>query len=527
MRLKDIKSAYDVVVIGGGITGAGVFHRAVGLGLSALLVEANDFAWGTSSRSSKMVHGGLRYLKQGRVRLTRSAVKERERLLSTYPGLVTPLSFVMPLYKGRGPSKTLMSAGLNIYSFMAGHRQHRFFTPGVLEKMVPGLRNDDLGSAVEFTDAQVDDARLVLRLIFDGLDTGGCAVNYVRAQNLERDAKGRICAVNLQCSDTGIEKNIKTRAVINATGAFAEILHKSPVKNLHIRPLRGSHLIFSNEKFYMEQVLTFSHPADNRPVFIFPWENCMVLGTTDVDHGSDLCCEPAVSRAESEYLLQGLKFILPGARLSQHDVMATMAGVRPVLSKVKTAASKESREHAVWTDKGLVTVTGGKLTTFDLIARDALKAAAPFLPSASPAKNHGITAEDTETIYKNSVDIPGLDPEKIYRLTGRYGKRAEQLISHSCTHLDQDLSAPVGQTRTLWGELLHAAAFEQVRHLDDLMLRRVRIGLLLPKGGMDLMDRIKALTAKALGWDDTRWDQEITAYKTLWQNHYSPNPWQV
>ncbi len=321
--------------------------------------------------------------------------------------------------------------------------------------------------------------------------------------------------------------------MINATGAFAETLHPSPVKNLHIRPLRGSHLIFSNEKFKLDKVLTFAHPADGRPVFIFPWEESLVLGTTDVDHGPDLHLEPAISQTESDYLLQGLGFILPESGLAQNDVMATIAGVRPVLSKVKTSASKESREHAVWKDKGLVTVTGGKLTTFDLIARDALKAAASFLPAGPGKKKRGRFPEKGETRPHTLTNIPGLDPETSKRLWGRYGDRAGQLSQHPGFSLDPDffldsgLFAPVGQTRTLWAELLHAAAFEQVRHLDDLMLRRVRIGLLLPHGGVDLMDQIKALTAKALGWDDTRWDQEITSYKTLWQHHYSPNPWQV
>ncbi len=527
MRLGDTKSDYDIVVIGGGVSGAGVFHRAVSMGLSALMVEARDFAWGTSSRSSKMVHGGLRYLKQGKIGLTRASVRERQRLLSVYPGLVTPLSFVMPLYKDLGPSKTVMSAGLNIYSFMAGRRQHTFFDPGLLEETIPGVRKDRLVSAVEFLDAQVDDARLVLRLIFDGCDAGGHAVNYVKAFSLERDGRGRVCAVNLKSSDTGIEKTVRTRAVINATGAFAETLHPSPVKDLHIRPLRGSHLIFSNEKYRLDKVLTFSHPTDGRPVFIFPWETCVVLGTTDVDHGPDLCLEPAISQEESDYLMQGLDAILPGAGLTQDDVMATIAGVRPVLSKAKTNASKESRDHAVWTDNGLVTVTGGKLTTFDLIARDALKAAASFLPARALDKDNGFVAEDAGETGMPLPDFPGLDPQKALRLSGRYGNRACQLVKRLDTHTRKDLFDPVDRTRTLWAEILHAAACEQVMHLDDLLLRRVRIGLLLPNGGMDVMPQIKALTSPVLGWDDAQWQQEITAYKNVWQHHYSPNPWQV
>ena len=167
INLSDIKKEYDVIVVGGGITGAGVFHEAVQRGYSVLLIEAKDFAWGTSSRSSKMVHGGLRYLKQGKFLLTKAAVNEREFLLKQYPGLVTPLKFVMPIFDHYGPSKSSMKIGLSIYSLLAGERQHKSYSKEEAIKKIPGIRNQDLVSAVGFKDAQVDDARLVLRLIYD------------------------------------------------------------------------------------------------------------------------------------------------------------------------------------------------------------------------------------------------------------------------------------------------------------------------------------------------------------------------
>ncbi|MCK5313172.1 MAG: FAD-dependent oxidoreductase, partial [Desulfobacteraceae bacterium] len=284
MNIPDLKTTYDMVVIGGGITGAGVFHEAVKKGYQVLLVEAKDFAWGTSSRSSKMVHGGLRYLAAGQWKLTKKAVKERERLLRCYPGLVTPLDFIMPVFDHYGPSSTSMKIGLSIYSFLAGEKQHKTYPKADVINTIAGIREQNLVSAVGFKDAQVDDARLVLRLIYEACLQDGTALNYTKAISIERDHTNKVAAVNIKDKRTGSLAEIKTKVVINATGAFAETLHPSPMKGFHIRPLRGSHLIFPGNLLPIDQVVSFMHPKDLRPVFLFPWEGSVLLGTTDVDH---------------------------------------------------------------------------------------------------------------------------------------------------------------------------------------------------------------------------------------------------
>jgi len=238
-----------MVVAGGGITGAGVFHEAVKRGFKVLLADGRDFAWGTSSRSSKMVHGGLRYLKQGRFFLTRAAVQEREFLLRRYPGLVNPMKFIMPLFRHYGPSRSAMTAGLSVYSLLAGEKQHQCFTQTEALDKIPGLRAEGLLSALGFKDAQVDDARLVLRIIYDACRNGGEAVNYTRVTGVERDAKGRVASVLIRDEDSGAGLEIKTPVLINAGGALAEILHPSPMKGFHIRPLRGSHFFFLRTTF--------------------------------------------------------------------------------------------------------------------------------------------------------------------------------------------------------------------------------------------------------------------------------------
>ena len=516
---------YDLVIVGGGVTGAGVFHEAVLRGLRPLLVEANDFAWGTSSRSSKMVHGGLRYLKEGKFLLTWSAVRERQRLLSVYPGLVDPLNFIMPLYDGHGPSMGAMKFGLSLYSLMAGEKQHEIFSRAQTLGMVPKVCQENLLSAVGFKDAQVDDSRLVLRLIFDGCDQGGQAFNYTRATAVERNRQGKVVGVCLKDMETNVNVRVQTPVVINATGAFAEALHPSPVKGFHIRPLRGSHLIFPGEIYPLDRVISFIHPKDNRPVFLFPWEGCLFLGTTDVDHTDgdhtgDVSKEPCISLGEAEYLMAGLAHILPDLQVSLADCIASIAGVRPILSKRKKAASKESREHVVWKDKGLITVTGGKLTTFRLLAADALKAAQKYLPVCSKSLANSRAGQESRPLPGG---IPGikegvLSDRETQRLWGRYGARVKYM-AENCNETDFSF---IAATQTLWAELCHGAQNEQIRHLSDLLLRRVRIGLFLPNGGMDLMDEIQARLRPFLVWDDEKWTRERKAYERVWQDAYAP-----
>jgi glycerol-3-phosphate dehydrogenase len=512
MSFSDLKNEYDIIVIGGGITGAGVFYEAVQSGWKPLLLEARDFAWGTSSRSSKMVHGGLRYLKQGKLLLTKEAVKQRELLLKTYPGLVTPLKFIMPVFGHYGPSMIAMKTGLTIYSFMAGEKQHEIYSKAQTIEKIPGIRRENLVSAVGFKDAQVDDARLVLRLIHRGKLLGGKALNYTKVEGIKRDQKGDIAGVDITDEETGRAFEIKTRVVINATGAFAEQLHPRPGKGLHIRPLRGSHLIFPGKKFPLKQVISFIHPQDSRPVFLFPWEGCIVLGTTDVDHDQYIKAVPFVTMDEADYLMEGLKYILPNVNLSLKECISSFAGVRPVLSRKNKSASKESREHVVWKDKGLITVTGGKLTTFQLLAKDALKAAKPYLPrpvdmnmEPKPEK------QNYSELWKVSKDIQE-------RLTGRYGISGCQKIRN----YDEKFFLPIETTKTLWTEIVYAAEHENICHLSDLLLRRVRIGLLLPQGGTDILERVESLCKPYLSWDNKRWYKEKKDYIKLWKSFYTP-----
>jgi glycerol-3-phosphate dehydrogenase len=305
------------------------------------------------------------------------------------------------------------------------------------------------------------------------------------------------------------------RVVINATGAWADRLREDVGIPPRIRPLRGSHLIFPAWRLPVAQAVSFLHPVDRRPVFIFPWEGITLVGTTDVDHDQPLDKEPSISPEEVAYLMAAVEAQFPSLRLTLDDVLSTFAGVRPVIGTGKVDPSKESRDHVVWEENGLLTVTGGKLTTFRLIALDALKAVRHRLPELPPID------DKVPVLNQVDVDLPGtghLDEAVRRRLLGRYGTDAPALVA---TAKPGELE-PVSGTQTLWAELRWGARAEGGVRLDDLLLRRLRLGLLLPRGGEALLGRIQELVQPELGWTKARWMEEASRYRALIERAYQP-----
>lgn len=505
---------WDLIIIGGGITGAGVFREATGLGLKALLLEQKDFASGTSSRSGKLVHGGLRYLKQGQINTTRHSVRERERLLREAPGLVEPLGFLLPISKKKPLDKLLYGAGLYFYDLLAGRKTHRYHRKDAALMLAPHISQEVLKGCYCWEDAQADDARMVLRLILETIADGGVALNYAEAAELLIDGSGEVTGVMVRDRETEKVVEVRARAVINATGAWSDELRRQVGGRPVIRPLRGSHLIFPGWRLPVAQAVSFTHPDDNRPVYVFPWEGITLVGTTDLDHSANLNDEPAITPQEKEYLLNAVKAQFPAFNLRESDVISTFAGVRPVAGTGKKDPSKESREMFLLKESGLVTITGGKLTTFRLLALEALKAVVPKL-------SLDVRALTERRVYKSSAALPGVrNPGLARRLAGRYGNLAPSLVDESVS----DELEEIPGTPYVWAELRHAARHERVVHLEDLLLRRVRLGLLLRDGGLQHTDRIKALVAPELGWGDRRWDEEIGRYGEIWRRAYGPVP---
>lgn len=517
MNFSGLPGSVDIVIAGGGITGAGVFREAVRMGLRAVLVEQKDYAWGTSSKSSKLIHGGLRYLKEGKFHLTMDSVIHRERLVREAPGLVSSLGFYLPVYAGKSPGKLVLEAGLTIYDLMSRKKQHCYLDNNEFMEKVPGLRNEGLKGGFFFHDAQVNDAGLVQRLINEAVELGGLALNYTRLAKVHRNSRGKVSAVTIQDAETGEACEIKTGSVINSTGAWAENIMKSPNPAYHLRPLRGSHLVFPGNAFPFSDAVTIVHPRDKRPLFIIPWESVYIFGTTDIDHKKDLNTEPSMTKQEASYLLEALDYYFGSYGKGIKDAVSSFAGIRPVLSRGNVPPSQESREHAVWKDNGLITVTGGKLTTFRKLAWDALKAASPFLPDNSGISQNQPVFTKNADIESGAGGLYGLPEHAWKRICGRYGDRAHKIIEDHKNRL-----SVISGSEIRWAEVGYSASTEQIRHISDLLLRRTRLGLVLPDGGACIMEDLGEILKPALGWDDMKWAEEKEAYKKEWQLYFSP-----
>jgi len=489
--LAELHPRYDLVIVGGGITGAGILVEAARAGIPALLLERDDFASGTSSGSSKLVHGGLRYLKGGQWRLTLESVRERKRLLREAPDLVEPQPFLMPIYRGSRPGKLAMSIGLWLYDRMAGEAKSRWVDAGEALALEPHIAREGLLGAMLYEDARTNDARLVMSLIVEAGNAGAMARNYTRVDELLQ-GDGRVRGVRVSDADGGT-REIEAGVVIDATGAAAGRLQGAGGAAPKLRPLRGSHFIFAHDKLPVRNAVSWLHPRDKRPIFAYPWEGVTLYGTTDVDHDGARAAPPRMSAQESAYLIEGLRHQFPGLALEAGDALSSFSAVRPVVAGGKASPSAESRESAQWSAPGLVGVTGGKLTTFRLTAREALREAA--------RQQKGLGPTDVDAT--------------LFRAPSSTAMRTQ-------TRSVEEIS--LAGTRYSLMKLRHACRHEQVVHLDDLMLRRSRLGLITPHGGRALLEKIRPVACEELRWDEPRWREEERRYLERWARDHAPVP---
>jgi glycerol-3-phosphate dehydrogenase len=513
-RLREnTQDEWDVVVAGGGITGAGIAREAARRGLSVLLVDRQDFAWGTSSRSSKMVHGGLRYIASGDIKTTMHSVSERERLMNEAPGLVDQMGYLMAHYKGGFPGPFVLNSLLRIYDFLAGKKYRKYHKLESFETLNPLINDENLIGGTQFADAVTDDSRLVIRVLREAQKDGAEVFNYIGVDSLIKE-NGHVVGANLKDAETEEVFMVKAKVVINATGAWADELRGEVSAERNIRPARGSHLVVPSWRLPVAQALTAMHPDDKRPIFIFPWEGRTIIGTTDLDNEGIDNKEVAMTRVELEYLMRVANVQFPKAALVEKDIISSWAGVRPLVSSGALNPSKEKRNHSVWSDKGLVTVSGGKLTTFRLIALDVLEVAEQYLPDFS-AKDFGA---DMFTKFKPAHGLFKALPDYLKkRLQGHYGMDSDRLLAQAHAN---ELDVIPGAS-AMWAELRWSAKNEAVVHLDDLLLRRTRIGLLVEQGGLIFEDKIKSICCQELKWTDQHWQIERERYKSIWNKYYS------
>ena len=511
---------FDIVVIGGGVTGAGVALDAATRGLSVALVEQRDFAAGTSSRSSKLFHGGLRYLEQLELGLVTEALHERNLMLNRLcPHLARPVTFLYPLTH-RVWERPYVGAGIALYDVLAAFGdnplpRHRHLSKRAARQLVPSLRSDALTGAITYSDAQVDDARHTMSLVRTAAHHGAAVAPSVQVVGLVRDGE-RVVGVQARDVETGDELTIRARQTVNATGVWTDqIQDMAGGSALRVRASKGVHLVVPRDRIQAGAGLICRTPSS--VLFVIPWGDFWLVGTTDTDWNLDLA-HPAASAADLDYLLgQANRWLDPA--LTHADIVGVYAGLRPLLSGESDSTSKLSREHAVsMVAPGLVSVAGGKYTTYRVMAADAVDAAVAALGLDAPPSC-------TETIplvgatgweaMRNRRDAlakeSGLPVERIDRLLARYGSETPVLLAL----LDEDPALREclpGTDDYLGAEVRFAVSHEGALHLNDVLTRRTRLSIETPDRGVSAAPVAAAIMAGVLGWDDATVAREVDSY---------------
>ena len=518
--LERMRSAtHDILVIGGGVTGAGIALDAATRGLSVALVEQRDLASGTSSRSSKLLHGGLRYLEQYDFGLVREALRERDLHLTTLaPHLARPISFLFPL-TGAPWERAYIGAGIALYDTLGGARNmpaHRHLTRTGALRLVPALRADALRGAIRYYDAQIDDARHTMEIARTAASYGAAVVTSARVTSFIREGE-RVVGAHVDDLESGETLSIRAQQVINATGVWTDDVQELVGRGrIRVRASKGVHLVVPRDRIIADSGLILRTASS--VLFVIPWGRHWILGTTDTDWDLDLA-HPAASRSDIDYLLDQVNRVLRHP-LTYEDVEGVYAGLRPLLSGESDATSTLSREHAVATTApGLVTIAGGKYTTYRIMAKDAVDLAARSLPGRVPDsvtdRTPLVGAIGYFALRNRRFELAersGLHVVRIENLLSRYGSLTEELLA--MIEDDPTLGDPLhGADDHLQVEIVYAASHEGALHLDDVLTRRTRISIETFDRGVAAAPHVARLMAPVLGWDQGRIAREVAHYE--------------
>ncbi len=510
---------FDVVVIGAGSTGGGAALDAVTRGLSVALVEARDFAAGTSSRSSKLVHGGLRYLEQQEFGLVREALRERGLMLNVLaPHLVRPVPFLYPLTEHW--ERPYIGAGMVLYDGMGGHKglkRHRHLTKRGSLKIAPALKPDSLVGGIQYYDAQVDDARHTLALSRTAAKYGAAVASNAPVVGFLREGE-RVTGVRVRDLRSGDEIDVRSRQVINATGVWTDDVQSLVGERgkFQVRASKGVHLVVPRDRLQLETGLILR--TEKSVLFVIPWGRHWIIGTTDTDWKLDKA-HPAASSGDIDYVLDRLNRVL-AQPLTHEDVEGVYAGLRPLLTGESESTSKLSREHTVAAPvPGMVSVAGGKYTTYRVMARDAVDAVARGLDQAVPPSCTDVTelvgAEGYRALWNQRhrlAEPSGLHPARIEHLLQRYGSRIHELLAEIARQ--PELAKPLpGAEDYLRVEARYAASHEGALHLDDVLARRTRISIETFDRGLGAAEPAARLMGEVLGWSEDDVRREVDFYR--------------
>ena len=511
---------FDVVVVGGGVVGTGCALDAAARGLEVALVEARDLGSGTSSRSTKLIHGGLRYLEQQEFGLVREALKERSLLLNDLaPHLVRPVSFLYPLTR-RGLERAYVGAGMLLYDSLGGYkglRRHRHLTRRQALKVAPGLKRTVLVGAIQYWDAQLDDARHTMEIARTAAHYGAAVVSNAEVVGLLREA-GRATGVRVRDMSSGQELDVAAREVVNATGVWTDDVQGLVGERgkFRVRASKGIHLVVPRDRVQLDTGVILRTPTS--VLFIIPWGRHWLLGTTDTDWELDKF-HPAATQADIDYVLERANAVL-AAPLGHDDVEGVYAGLRPLLEGESEAASQLSREHTVAVPvPGLVAVAGGKYTTYRIMARDAIDAVVRGLgESVPPSPTEHVPllgAVGFRAVWnrrRQLAEASGLHLARIEHLLGRYGVLIEDLLAEIERRPDLAEVLP-GTDDHLKVEVWYAAAAEGALHLDDVLARRTRLSIQTFDRGVAAAEPAARIMGEVLGWDAGRITEEVELYR--------------
>ncbi len=511
-QIRHRTDPWDIVVIGGGATGVGVALDAASRGLSAVLVEQSDFGKGTSSRSTKLVHGGVRYLEQGNITLVRDALRERARLSENAPHLVHDMPFLIPCRSWW--QRFYYGLGLKIYDFLAVGKsfdRSRGVSRDQVITMVPTLQQQGLRGGVIYHDGQFDDARLLLNMVRTARDQGACLVNYMAATSLTKDDRGRVAGVVVVDAETGEEFDLPARCVINAAGPFCDAVRRldDPQSEAMIAPSQGVHIVLPRRFFPGNVAMIVPKTSDGRVIFLIPWHDHVIIGTTDTAI-AEATLEPRPRDDEIAFLLKTTADYLETPPTID-DLLSVFTGIRPLVKGDKSARTASlSRDHVIRIGtSGLMTITGGKWTTVRKMAEDCVdRACQTFGLKCQPCgtkelKLHGFTRQ----VDSGERGFYGADLDAIEQLESENPALARQL----------DPALSIRASDILW-----ATRQEMARTVDDVLARRSRALFLNSKAALAIAPQVAALMAEELEQDDVWRAGQVEDFKSIAANYVPP-----
>jgi glycerol-3-phosphate dehydrogenase len=520
--------AFDVLVIGGGITGCGAARDAAARGLKVALVEKTDFGAGTSSKSSKLIHGGLRYLEYAEFALVFESVNERKRLMSLGRHLVRPLPFMVTNYKGDRRFLATLDLGLWIYDALClwgNYRNHRTFGAKKTLEREPGLKPDGLRGGILYYDCLTDDARLTLENALDAQALGAVVLNHARAGKVLQDGTGRVTGVVVHDEESGRDVEVRAKVVVNASGPWTDEVRALTGAKGILKPTKGIHIVVDSQRLPVNHSLMLQSPRDKRALFTIPWGlGRTVVGTTDTFFdGSPDHLSPTAD--DVDYLLETANAFFPAAKLTPDDVLATWSGLRPLIKPEdeSAGASAVSREHVIDVQPGFVTIAGGKLTTYRNMAAELVDACLPQLgvETKSQTKHRplpgavGLTESDAQLdAAAKALEGQGLDAVAARYFVETYGARAASVLqrgkadAQAMQKLDPEYPA-------LMAQVDEAIDVEFARTLEDVLGRRVPLVLRARDQGLGIAEQVARRMATRLGWTAERTQEELSAFRAV------------